>query len=118
MKIFIKYKLISITSLYFLPKILFAAVVGAGGGGIQNPISFNTISDFIAAILEVIVKIGIPIAAIFIIYAGFLFVTARGNEKQIEKAKYAFIWTTIGTAILLGASIFADIISTTINNLT
>ena len=47
--------------------------------------------------------IGSVIVVFFIIYAGFLFVTARGNEKKLETAKKTFVAVAIGTVILLGS---------------
>jgi hypothetical protein len=61
--------------------------------------------------------IGFFVAIFFIIYSGFLFVKARGNEQEITKAKSALTWTLVGTAVLLGAWIFATAIQGTINNL-
>ncbi|MBU1164523.1 pilin [Patescibacteria group bacterium] len=40
---------------------------------------------------------------ILIIYAGYLWMTARGNDDQIEKAKKIITRTVIGAAIVLAA---------------
>jgi hypothetical protein len=81
---------------------------------IKNPISVSNINDFIRVILVGVVKIGIPIVALAIIYSGFLFVTARGNEKSLETAKKAFMYSVIGAAILLGSWAIAQLISDTV----
>ena len=73
--------------------------------------------EFVKAILEVVLKIGIPVAAMFIIYSGFLFVKAQGNEAELTKAKNAFTYAVIGTAILLGSWLLAKGIESTINSL-
>jgi uncharacterized MnhB-related membrane protein len=49
-----------------------------------------------------------------IIYAGFLFVTASGNETKLETAKRALTYALIGTAILLGSVVIAKGIEATI----
>lgn len=87
---------------------------------IQNPIGDNTMTlyDFIKKVIDFAIKIGIPIVAIAIIYSGLLFVTARGNDKQLETAKNAFTYAVIGGAILLGAWIFAQLIKDTIESIT
>lgn len=87
------------------------------GGGFPNPIGYSTFMDFVQAILQVVLKIGIPVAAIFIIYSGFLFVKAQGNETELTKAKKAFTYAVIGTAILLGSWLLAKGIESTINSL-
>jgi hypothetical protein len=83
-------------------------------GTICNPINENTIQGFIRTFLEGILKIGIPIVALAIIYCGFLFVAARGKPEKITKAKDALLYTLIGAAILLGAWALAKLISDTV----
>lgn len=119
MKFFKKNKLAVIVGFIYLMPIGVAAQVGgtAGGDGLQNPIGFNTFGELVAAILNIVVTIGIPIAALFIIYAGFLFVTAGGNDEKLKKAKQALLAAVIGTAILLAASVIADAIGATIGEL-
>src|SRR3990167_8429785 len=56
----------------------------------DNPIGINDLEKFIAKILEIAIKIGIPVCVFFMVYAGFLFVSARGNEEAITKAKKTF----------------------------
>jgi hypothetical protein len=86
---------------------------------IQNPIgpSNMTLVDFIEKVINFALTIGIPIIAIAIIYAGLLFVTARGNDSQLETAKNAFTYAVIGGAILLGSWIFAKLIKETIESI-
>jgi hypothetical protein len=86
-------------------------------GKITNPINASSIDVFIKTILQGVLKIGIPIIALAIIYCGFLFVAARGNSEKITKAKDALLYTLIGAAILLGAWAIAQLISTTVLNL-
>ena len=88
------------------------------GGMINNPLpNITSIPDLIRKILEGVLKIGIPIVALAIIYCGFLFVFARGNSEKLGKAKEALLYTIIGAAILLGAYAIANIISSTVLSL-
>lgn len=84
---------------------------------ITNPLSVDNIPDLIKKLLEIMVQVGLPLVAIFIIYTGFLFVTARGNETKLEAAKKAFFWTIIGAAIVLGAFVISTVIKTTVKGL-
>lgn len=98
----------------------FAVQVGSGSsfsGKLDNPISVGSFPDFIDLLLKIAVQIGFPVAVLFIIYSGFLFVKAQGNEKELETAKKALTWTIIGTAVLLGASVLSYAIQNTINQL-
>ncbi|MCE9549266.1 pilin [Candidatus Nomurabacteria bacterium] len=83
-------------------------------GTICNPISTDTVNDFIKVFLEGALKIGIPIVSLAIIYCGFLFVEARGNPEKITKAKDALLYTLIGAAILLGSWALAQVIADTV----
>ena len=86
-------------------------------GKIVNPLGPNgvaSIPDFIKTFLEGVLKVGIPIVALAIIYCGFLFVSARGNSEKLSKAKDALLYTLIGAAILLGSWAIAQLISDTV----
>jgi len=69
-----------------------------------NPITpISTFTEAVVKVAQLIVSIGIPLVAIFIIWAGFLFVTAQGNEKKLDEAKKALTWALIGGAVVIGA---------------
>lgn len=96
----------------------------AAGGGLvpvtplQNPIRYDTFSDFVAAVLQTAVEILMPFVVLAFIWSGFLFVKAQGNPEELKTAKQAIYWSIIGAFILMGAWGFAQIISTTISTLT
>jgi len=82
-----------------------------------NPLRSQTLDQFVERVTTAAVRIGVPIAALFIIWAGFKFVTARGNPEGLKQAKSIFWWTIIGTAVLLAASLLANVLSTSVNQL-
>lgn len=87
-------------------------------GDLPNPLGPNTtLWTFINDILGLTIKIGFPIVVLAIVYSGFLFVTAQGNEKDLPKAKQAFMWTVIGAIVLLGAQAISFAIKGTIEEL-
>ncbi len=116
---YIKWNLVP--TLLLVPLHFMYAQADPGSGAhatLQSPLGgVSNLNNLIKKILEVVVDIGTPIAVLFIIYAGFLFVTAQGNETKITKAKNAFTWAVIGTAVLLGAWVLAVAIEGTIRNL-
>ena len=119
-KIF-KYTKWNLVSLFLLTPLHFMYAQTGGGSvtaTLDSPLGgVSSLNDFIGKVLEVVVQIGTPIAVLFIIYAGFLFVTAQGNETKVTKAKVAFTWAIVGTAVLLGAWVLAVAIEGTIGNL-
>ena len=76
------------------------------------------IPQLINAILDVLIQVGTPIAVLFIVYSGFLYVTARGDETKITDATRALKWTVVGTAVLLGAVVISNVIGGTITQIT
>ena len=86
----------------------------------QNPLSIGetTISGFIQAVLErIVIPIGAAASVFFIIYAGFMFVTARGSQDKLDKAKTAILNAVIGSLIILGSWAIAQVISGTVTQL-
>lgn len=85
---------------------------------LDNPIAgVNSFADLVAAVLKIIVQVGVPVAVLFLMYSGYMFVTAKGDMTQIETARTSLLYTSIGIAILLGAQIIAGAIGTTIQQL-
>lgn len=85
---------------------------------IKNPFKSNNVKDLLTTIVnDILIPIGSVIATVMVIYAGFLFVTARGNATQIETAKKALLYAVIGAAILLGAWVIINAIDATITKL-
>jgi hypothetical protein len=85
---------------------------------ISNPLkNINDIREFVAKILEIVIKIGSVVAVFAFVYVGYLFVSAKGNPEGLKTAKSAFINTVIGVALLLGAQLLATMIVDTIQGL-
>lgn len=108
----------AITAVFVL--LFFSPVVHADtcATGLCNPLQFSDIQSFIAGALKALVQIALPIIALFIVYSGFLFVSARGNAEQIKTAKRNFVYVVIGTLLILGAWELSTIIGGTVSQLT
>lgn len=94
--------------------------VTTGGGdsvvGLQNPLGSQSLIGFFESILDVIMIFAVPIIVFFIIYAGFLYVTAQGNESKVSTAHMALLYAVIGGVIILGARVILAVISGTISS--
>lgn len=84
---------------------------------LQNPLAFDNISGFVEGALRALVFIGLPIISLFIVYSGFLFVMAQGNEDGLKKAKTNFLYVIIGAILILGAWALAQLLGGTVNQL-
>lgn len=96
---------------------------GSGGAGNQaEPITLenpfrggNSLFELLRSVINnILLPIGGVLAVLAFIYSGFLYVTAQGNETKIGKAHQALLYTAVGTALLLGAWVFANAICGTI----
>jgi len=83
---------------------------------LSNPLdaSISSIPALFQALLEVLLIFAVPIVVFFIIFAGFKYVTARGNPEKIKQAHQALIWAIIGGLLILGANVLLDIVNQTI----
>lgn len=81
---------------------------------INNPLAANSITEFFFLIIEILLIFAIPIIVLFIILAGFKFVTAQGNESQIGDAKRALLYAIVGGLLILGAFLILEVIQGTV----
>lgn len=83
-----------------------------------NFLNFNSIEDLVVGILNILIVIAIPIIVFFIIYAGFMYVTASGNPEQIKQASRSLTYAIIGGVLIIGALAIAEIIKGLVSSLT
>ncbi len=87
---------------------------------LSNPFGQDnmTLVDLFKKILDnIVIPIGAVAAVLAFIWAGFLYVTAAGDETKIKTAHRALLYAAVGTAVLLGAKIIAEVIDATIKQL-
>jgi hypothetical protein len=84
-----------------------------------NPLGsgITDLPSLINAIMDFVVKIGAIVVIFMLVYVGFLFVMAQGNEQKIKDARRALLYTVIGALILLGAKVIAEGIRATVQAL-
>lgn len=88
----------------------------SGSDALINPLSgVTSVNDLLVAILNVLIIIATPIIVIFIILAGFKYVTARGNPSKIEEAHKALTYAIIGGVLIIGAVALSTIVSNLVN---
>jgi len=83
---------------------------------IQNPLAVGSICGLIKLLLNAALQIGIPIAVLFIVYAGLRFVLAQGKPEDLAKARTNMLWTVIGIGIFLSAWLLSEVIANTVNS--
>ena len=91
---------------YILPvlaiSMLIAIPVFGATTTFDNPLGETSdISTLLKNIIGFLIVLAIPISAILIVYAGYLYITSAGNEEKIKTAQKTLIWALIGFAIVL-----------------
>lgn len=108
-----------------LAPLLLVRAEGVGGGNddcqagqLCNPLKFSTITDFLIAIIDVLLIFALPLIILAIMYAGFMFVTAQGDTSKISKARAALTWAVVGGVIALSAKLIISVLQGTIDAFT
>ena len=88
---------------------------------IDNPLNCASGQDcnsLLALLTTILNSIVMPIAVvavvIWIIWAGFTYLMAQGNEKKIQEAHSRLLWSLIGAGVLLGAAGISAVVNNTI----
>lgn len=87
-------------------------------GALKNPLKYDSLNDLLTAVLKAVIDLGSIILTLALVWVGFKFVAARGNEEAIRSARAALMWTVIGGLILLGATAIQSVITSTVSSIT
>ncbi len=129
MKFILKYREVFFTLALFaimlMPVLVYGDQTGSpaptaqGSHVLQNPLgnNVNSICGLVIALLRAVMVIGIPIAVLFIVWAGFKFVLAQGRPAELTIARKNFVAVLIGIGIFVGASLIANVVVNTLQDL-
>ena len=106
-----KIQILTVLSVLLLPLVTHAQIKYTLTNHLNG---ITSIEGLALAILEIFITVATPIIILFIIYAGFLYVTAKGDATKVGKATKALTYAIIGAIMILGATVFAEIMKTTI----
>lgn len=70
----------------------------------------DNLFDFIASAIRVVLGVLGAILLVIIIYGGFLYATAAGNEERVTQARNTLVYAIIGIVIISAAWILSDFI--------
>jgi hypothetical protein len=102
---------------------------GTGGNGtsagdpikikLDNPFRVGgNLFDLLKTIVnELVIPLGGLLCVLAFIYSGFMYVTSQGNPGKIKTASTALLYAAVGTVLLLGSWVFAQVIGNTVNKL-
>ena len=75
----------------------------AGNAGYDKNVTDTTLSETIGRYIKVALSLSGTIFLVLTVYAGFLWMTASGNEEQVTKATGILKMAVIGLVITLGS---------------
>lgn len=70
---------------------------------IPNPLNVDNFQDLLNALINFIFMLGLALAPVMFIIAGFLWLTSAGDAKRLDTAKNMMLYTVIGLVVLLFA---------------
>lgn len=68
---------------------------------IDNPLTSNTITEFVKKFAGPMKAIGSAVVALVIAYGAFLYVTSGGNEQRAQTGRQVITWAVLGMVLLL-----------------
>jgi hypothetical protein len=87
------------------------------GGALCNPLKSDSLIGFLESLIDILILFAIPLIILMIIYSGFMYVMARGNEEKVTTATRSLTYAVIGGLLILGAKLLLEIIQGTVNQL-
>ncbi len=106
-----------VVTFFVIAVVVFGGITGQAIGstnGLQNPVSANSIPEFLKSIITAATEIGAIVGALSIMYGGYLYATAQGDEEKLKKAKTTVTWALVGTAVLIGAQVIITAVVNTV----
>ncbi len=77
---------------------------------ISNPLESGSVFELIRKLYRAVMMIAIPILVVALVYTGFVFVSAAGNEDKLKNAKRNATYIVVGIIIILAADIILTMI--------
>ena len=110
-----KIHLLALITLFSVPSLVLAQGIKFD---LQSPLDseITSIEMLIVEILNFVVIVATPIVVLFIIYSGFMYVSARGNVEQTKKATTSLTYAIIGGILIIGAVTLSAIITNVVDS--
>ncbi len=73
----------------------------------------SKVETFITNVVQILVTIAGAISVGFFVWGGIGYITSSGNPEHLDRAKKTILYSAIGLAIVLGATVISNIVSQT-----
>lgn len=99
------------TNLY-LASATFAQEATDPGGFLPDPPVKGTLPEIVQKVLTWILGFAIVVAVVVIIAAGYMYITAAGDEAKIKKATTTLTWAIVGLIVAFVAMLLVRFVMT------
>lgn len=76
-----------------------------------DPAGLNEIENIFSSLISVIVSLGFIVMLVFIVMAGFKYLTSGGEPKALQAAHHALVWAILGIVFMAIAWLVLQLIS-------
>ncbi len=83
-------------------------------GSVEGFGSSDSAMKFLEGLLGGIMYISMPVIGVVLVYAGFMFILARGNPEKITTAIHNFTYILVGIALVLGSYFIGSVFYNTL----
>ncbi len=74
----------------------------------------DAINNLFTNLLNIGLGVGVTVAAFFLMWGAFIYMSAAGNPHQMERGKSAMVNALAGLAIVLSARVLAGLIQSSL----
>lgn len=77
----------------------------------------SSLEQIILSVVNVVQILLIMATVLYLLYAGLMFVTARGEASKLTKARDALLWGMVGAALILAARVLVTTLQSSVNSI-
>ncbi|PIR06604.1 MAG: hypothetical protein COV55_03715 [Candidatus Komeilibacteria bacterium CG11_big_fil_rev_8_21_14_0_20_36_20] len=94
----------------FIAIALIPAFVQAATVSLPNPLSVDSVPEFISNMIRGLLGVVGAIALFFLILGGFQWMTSQGNADKIQKGKDSMVWSIFGLVMVFVSYILINLV--------
>lgn len=108
------------SKLLLLPAtLLITSPVFVAAQKIANPLGpkGGSLEQIVLSVVNIVQILLIMATVLYLLYAGLMFVTARGEASKLTKARDALLWGMVGAALILAARVLVTTLQSSVNSI-